>query len=59
MTKQGLIDNAQHIAGMAVGRVLRLLGLRYSKSDRGTRWFSTVAANLSADGIEQQWFPYR
>ncbi|MNV15074.1 hypothetical protein D3C71_1057770 [compost metagenome] len=59
MTKQGIIDNGQHIAGLLVGRALRLLGLRYSKADRGTRWFSTVAANLAADGVKQSFFPYR
>ncbi|SEJ99774.1 hypothetical protein [Achromobacter sp. NFACC18-2] len=59
MTKQGLIDNAQHIAGMAIGRVLRALGLRYSKEHRGSRWFSTVAANLAADGVKQSFLPYR
>jgi len=59
MTKQGMIDNAQHIAGIAVGTVLRFLGLRYSKAHRGGRWFSTVAANLAADGQQMQWFPYR
>lgn len=59
MTKQGMIDNAQHIAGIMVGRALRFLGLRYSKEDRGSRWFSTVAANLAADGVQQAWMPYR
>ncbi len=59
MTKQGLLDNAQHIAGIAVGTTLRLLGLRYSKVDRGTQWFSTVSANLAADGIKQRFLPYR
>ncbi len=59
MTKQGLIDNAQHIAGMVVGRALRFLGLRYSKEHRGSRWFSTVSANLAADGVKQAFLPYR
>lgn len=59
MTKQGMINNAQHIAGIIVGRALRFLGLRYSKEDRGSRWFSTVAANLAADGEPMQWMPYR
>lgn len=59
MTKQGMMDNAQHIAGIMVGRALRFLGLRYSKEHRGSRWFSTVAANLAADGEPMQWLPYR
>jgi hypothetical protein len=60
MTKQGWIDNAQHIAGIVVGvTLLRLLDLRYPKESRGKRWFSTVAANLAADGVKQQFFPFR
>lgn len=47
-----LTNNAQHIAGMAIGHtVLRFTGLRFGKEHRGTRWFSTVSANLAADGV--------
>lgn len=57
--QQTLKDNLQHIAGRLIGAtVLRVTGTRYSKADRGGKWFSTVAANLAADGIAQQWFPY-
>lgn len=44
-------DAAQHVAGIVIGKLLlRPLGLRYNKIDRGTKWFCTVAANLAADG---------
>ena len=57
---QGAEDNFQHLAGLAIGRlVLRRTGHRYSKADRGTRWFSTVAANLSAEGDVFALAPYR
>lgn len=47
---QGIKDNAAHIAGLLVGlTALRLTGLRFGKDARGTKWFSTVAANLAAD----------
>lgn len=59
MTKQGMIDNARHIAGIAIGKLNRLTGIRYSKEQRGTRWFSTVAANLSAEGEKVNFLPYR
>lgn len=56
---QGIKDNAQHIAGIVVGlTALRLTGLRYSKAERGTKWFSTVSANLAADGDPLQVFPF-
>lgn len=49
---QALKDTAQHIAGIVIGKlVLRPLGVRFNKSDRGTKWFSTVAANLAAEGV--------
>jgi hypothetical protein len=48
---QGLKDNAQHLTGHVVGLlILRPMGLRFGKDARGTRWFSTVAANSAADG---------
>jgi len=57
---QGLKDNAQHVAGLLIGAtLLRATGLRYNKSDRGTKWFSTVAANLAADRAPVAWFPFR
>lgn len=55
-----LNNNAQHIAGMAIGRtVLRFTGLRFGKEHRGTRWFSTVSANLAADGHHLPLFMFR
>jgi len=43
----------QHIAGIIIGKtLLRMTGTRYNKSDRGTKWFSTVSANLAADGVK-------
>ena len=51
-------DNAQHIAGMLVGLVNRFTGKRYSKADRGSRWFSTVAANLVAECEPIEFAPY-
>lgn len=48
---QGLKDNAQHLAGHVIGRViLKPLGFRFEKEARGQFWFSTVAANSAADG---------
>jgi hypothetical protein len=62
MTKlnaQGIKDNLQHIAGIVIGlTALRLTGLRFGKESRGTKWFSTVAANLAADGDVLKLFPY-
>lgn len=58
MTKQALKDNLQNAAGVIVGlTVLKFTGLRFGKEHRGTRWFSTVAANLAADGVVV-WFPF-
>lgn len=54
-----MLDNLQHLAGMFVGLINRWSGRRYSKAERGTRWFSTVAANLVADRQPIEWFPYR
>lgn len=51
-------DNAQHIAGLAVGLVNRFTGKRYGKAERGTKWFSTVAANLVAARQPVQFAPY-
>lgn len=50
----GVKDNAQHVAGVIVGLTTRHV---YTKEERGTRWFSTVAANLAKDGVIQ-WFPH-
>jgi len=59
MNKQAIKDNAQNIAGVLIGlSALKLTGLRFNKTMRGTRWFSTVAANLAADGVVV-WAPYR
>ncbi len=53
-------DNAQHIAGIIIGKTaLRLTGLRFNKEHRGMRWFSTVSANLAADGIALPFIMYR
>lgn len=49
----GIKDNAQHIAGMAVGALLlKKTGFRFSKEQRGQFFFSTVSANLTADGVK-------
>ncbi len=58
MSKQGMKDNAQHLAGMAVGLLNRLTGRRYSKSERASRWFSTASANLVADRAPVAFLPY-
>jgi len=56
---QGLIDNIKNAAGALVGIVvLRPLGLRFGKEFRGTKWYSTVAANLAADGVPAPLFPF-
>lgn len=53
-------DNAQHIAGIIIGKIaLRLTGFRFGKEHRATRWFSTVSANLAADGIAMPLIMYR
>jgi hypothetical protein len=52
------MDNVKHIAGMVMGLVNRYTGKRYTKAERGTRWFSTVAANLVADRQTVEFFPY-
>ena len=58
MTTQSIKDNAQNIVGVLVGlTALRLAGLRFSKEHRASRWFSTVAANMAADGVIV-WAPY-
>lgn len=53
---QALKSNVQHIAGIIVGKTL---GGGYTKTDRGAKWFSTVSANLAADGVKQAFFPYK
>ena len=59
ISTQGIKDNAQHVAGLLVGlTALRLTGLRYSKAERNTKWFSTVAANMAADGVSFSLLPY-
>jgi hypothetical protein len=58
MNKQALKDNLQNAAGVLVGlTALKLTGLRFGKEHRASRWFSTVAANLAADGVVV-WFPF-
>jgi hypothetical protein len=52
-------DNAQHLAGMAIGLVNRFTGKLYSKDERGTKWFSTVAANLVATKQYVEFLPYK
>lgn len=61
LNTQGIKDNAQWFAGVAIGfAILRPFGLRFNKEQRGSFWFSTVAANCAADGeIYGSWFPYR
>ena len=56
----GLKYNAQHAAGIILGKlILKPLGLRFGKEQRGRfSLFSTVSANLAADGIEQDWFVF-
>ena len=51
-------DNAQHIAGCIIGFVNRFTGKRYNKDERGSRWFSTVSANLVAEKMPVYLFPY-
>lgn len=59
MNKQALMNNLQNVAGVLVGlTALKFTGLRFSRAYRSTRWFSTVAANLAADGFIV-WAPYR
>jgi hypothetical protein len=53
------ISNVKHLAGMVVGLINRHTGRRYSKAERATRWFSTVAANLVADRLPIEFLPYR
>lgn len=52
---QGFRDNAQHIAGLLIGTVSRK---KYTKEDRASKFFSTVAVTLAQEGI-YQWFPYK
>lgn len=45
-----------HISGIIVGlTVLKATGLRFGKEARHTKFYSTVAANLAADGFIN-WF---
>jgi hypothetical protein len=56
---QGIKDNAQNAAGVIVGStILKATGKRYGKNARGARWFSTVAANVAANGEPVTWFPF-
>jgi hypothetical protein len=48
--------NAQNVAGILIGK---LFHCEYSKEDRETKWFSTVAANLASQGVKQVWLPLR
>ena len=58
LNPQGIKDNAQNAAGTLIGfTLLKLTGKRYSKAERGARWFSTVAANVAAEGYAT-WFPF-
>lgn len=60
MNLQALKDNLQHVAGVLIGlTVLRWTGRRFSKADRGARWFSTVGANLAANSESLELWPYR
>jgi len=52
---QAIKDNAQHIAGLIIGTVSKGT---HSKAQRGTTWYSTVAATLAQEGF-YQWFPYK
>lgn len=52
---QGIKDNAQHICGIIVGYLVKC---NYSKADRGSKFFSTVSANLASQGVKQQMLPY-
>ena len=52
---QGIKDNAQHLAGIIVGSIVKC---NYSKADRGSKFFSTVSSNLASAGVKQQMFPY-
>lgn len=51
---QGVIDNLQNVAGFAIGKLIcKPFGLRFGKEHRGQhKWFSHVAANMAADGVE-------
>ncbi len=53
------MDNLKHAVGILVGiLILKPTGLRFGKEHRGRKWYSTVAANLAADGVIV-WRPYR
>ena len=52
---QGIKDNAQHVAGLLIGTVSRKT---YTKEDRASKFFSTVAVTFAQEGI-YQWFPYK
>lgn len=56
LNAQGIKDNAQHIAGIVIGK---LTGRVYTKADRGARWYSTVAASLAAQGKPVKLLPYK
>jgi hypothetical protein len=54
------MDNLQNIAGKLIGFAMRYTtSKRFTKEQRGSKWFSTVAANLTADRQPCYWMPYR
>lgn len=61
ISTQGIKDNAQWLAGAVIGfAILRPLGLRFDKQQRGSFWFSTVAANCAAEGnLCGSWLPFK
>lgn len=60
ISTQGIKDNLFHIAGIIVGKtILKWSGLRYSKEDREQFPFSTVSANIAADGYKQKFFLFK
>ena len=52
-------SNLQHLAGALIGLANRYTGVRYTKHQRGTKWFSTVSANLVADRAPFVLFPFK
>lgn len=56
----GIKANLFHIAGIIIGKtILKWSGLRYSKEDREQFPFSTVSANIAADGYKQKFFLFK
>lgn len=57
---QSIKDNLFHIAGIIIGKtILKWSGLRYSKEERNEFPFSTVSANIAADGVKQKFFLFK